>query len=123
LAAAVHHGLTVPLHAATLLKGGWILAIGKASGLLGSQAEPLHVYRSEMAQNFWTAIFAFTASALVTVGLSLVTPQKKSESDLKGLVYSLTPRSMKEDVAWYRRSTTLAVFVLVIALVLTVLFW
>jgi solute:Na+ symporter, SSS family len=107
--ALLHHGLTYPEGADTLVKGGWI--------------SHLHSYPVEMAQNFWTAIFAFTASALVTVGLSLVTPQKKSESDLKGLVYSLTPRSMKEDVAWYRRSTTLAVFVLVIALVLTVLFW
>ena len=46
-AATIHHGLTVPAGAQTLLKGGWL-------------ASPIHVYPSEMAQNFWTAIFAWT---------------------------------------------------------------
>ena len=44
-AAAIHHGLTVPPGAATLSR-----AVGSAFG------HPLHDYRSEMAQNFWTAI-------------------------------------------------------------------
>jgi SSS family solute:Na+ symporter len=76
-----------------------------------------------MAQNFWTAIFACATSATVSVGLSLVTPQKKSDAELKGLVYSLTPKVREEVVPWYQRSTTLAIFVLAIATVLTVLFW
>src|SRR2546426_3304657 len=43
VAAAVHHGLTLPQGGAPGVKGGW-LAI-------------MHVYPSEMAQNFWTAIY------------------------------------------------------------------
>jgi solute:Na+ symporter, SSS family len=77
----------------------------------------------EMAQNFWTAIFGCATSAGIAVVLSFLTPQKKSDGELKGLVYSLTPRTMKEDVAWYRRSTTLAIAVLTIAGILTILFW
>jgi SSS family solute:Na+ symporter len=76
-----------------------------------------------MAQNFWTAIFAFTTSALVTVGLSLATKQKKSDDELKGLVYSLTPRLVETNVPWYKRSSTLAIIVLVIGTILTILFW
>jgi SSS family solute:Na+ symporter len=76
-----------------------------------------------MAQNFWTAIFGCSASAGIAIVLSLLTPQKKSNDELKGLVYSLTPRSMKEDVPWYRKSVTLAIAVLTIASILTVLFW
>src|SRR5215210_7910609 len=46
VAAAVHHGLTLPEGARAGVKGGWI-------GFL-------HRYPSDMAQGFWTAIFAWT---------------------------------------------------------------
>jgi solute:Na+ symporter, SSS family len=107
--ALLHHGLTVPEGAETLVKGGWICN--------------LHTYPVEMAQNFWTAIIAFATSALVTVGLSLATRRKKSDEELKGLVYSLTPRHVETNLPWFRRSTTLAILVLTIATVLTILFW
>jgi len=107
--ALIHHGLTFPEGADTLVKGGWIYH--------------LHAYPVEMAQNFWTAIFAFSTSALLTIGLSLVTKQKKSDGDLKGLVYSLTPKIRDKQVVWYQRSSTLAIVVLVIATILTILFW
>ena len=107
--ALIHHGLTFPEGADTLVKGGWIYH--------------LHAYPVEMAQNFWTAIFAFSTSALLTVGLSLVTKQKKSDGELTGLVYSLTPKIRDKQVVWYQRSTTLAIVVLAIAAILTILFW
>lgn len=109
LVALLHHGLTFPAGADTLVKGGWIAH--------------LHQYPVEMAQNFWTAIFAFTTSAIVTIGLSLITIQKKSNAELKGLVYSLTPKALEEVVPWYQRSTTLAIVVLAIATVLSIIFW
>ncbi|MCK9422013.1 MAG: hypothetical protein M0Q38_05410, partial [Bacteroidales bacterium] len=107
--ALLHHGLTSPLGAATLVKGGWICH--------------LYTYPVEMAQNFWTAIFAWTTATVVTIVVSLVTKQQKSEGDLKGLVYSLTPKFKEKNVAWYFRSSTLAIIVLTIATILTILFW
>lgn len=109
LIALLHHGLTIPAGAATFFKGGWLGVI--------------HEYPVEMAQNFWTAIYACSASTIITIVLSLLTKQKKSEQELVGLVYSLTPHSMKEDAKWYNRPTNLAIFVLAISIVLTVLFW
>ena len=81
LMALLHHGLTVPAGATTLVKGGW----------LGN----LHTYPVEMAQNFWTAIIAFTVATTVTVVLTVLTKQKKSDDELRGLVYSLTPRTLE----------------------------
>jgi solute:Na+ symporter, SSS family len=109
LIALLHHGLTAPEGATTLVKGGWITV--------------LHVYPVEMAQNFWTAIYAFSSSTIVTVVLSLSTKKIKTDNELVGLVYSLTPKLKEENVVWYRRSSTLAIFVLAIAAVLTVWFW
>ncbi|MEI7492292.1 MAG: sodium:solute symporter family protein [Bacteroidota bacterium] len=107
--ALMHHGLTFPEGANTLVKGGWIAH--------------LHAYPVEMAQNFWTAIFACSTSAIVTVVLSLLTKQKKSDDELKGLVYVLTPKLNEEAVPWYTRSTTLAIIVLLLVSILTILFW
>ena len=110
LAAAFHHGLTQPHGAMTLAKGGWL-------------GHVLHVYPSEMAQNFWTAIFAWTTCFVVTILLSLVTRQQKSDVQLTGLVSSLTPRTTEADVVWYKRPAALGVLVLFMALILNILFW
>lgn len=108
--ALLHHGLTVPEGATTLFKGGWLAT--------------LHTYPVEMAQNFWTAIIAFSVSTAVTVGLTFVTRQNRSENELRGLVYSLTPReSADPSLPWYERPAGLALLVGVICILLTVIFW
>jgi solute:Na+ symporter, SSS family len=110
LLALLHHGFTIPEGATTLVKGGW-------TGII------LHEYPVEMAQNFWTAIIAFTSSTTLTVVITLLTRQKKSDEELRGLVYSLTPRTLKEEVPWYEKPVGLAIFVGVICLILSILFW
>ena len=107
--ALLHHGLTAPMGATTLVKGGWISIV--------------HVYPVEMAQNFWTAIFACFTSASLTIGLSLITKQKKTDEELVGLVYSLTPRVNMNEGKWINRPSTLAWLVAIIGIVLTILFW
>jgi SSS family solute:Na+ symporter len=109
MAAAVHHGLSLPAGAEVGIKGGWLSV--------------LHPYPSEMAQNFWTAIWAFCACFVVTVGVSLVTKQRKSDRELAGLVYALTPKLKEEGVAWYKRPAILGAAVLTLALVLNIVFW
>jgi SSS family solute:Na+ symporter len=107
LAAAVHHGLTLPAHAVAGIKGGWL-------GLV-------HVYPSEMAQNFWTAIFAWSAGFIVTIAVSLATAAP--QNDLAGLVYSQTPRPQEPNEPWYRRPVVLGVLALAAVLVLNIIFW
>jgi solute:Na+ symporter, SSS family len=110
LMALLHHGLTAPEGATTFFKGGWITVI--------------HNYPVEMAQNFWTAIIAFTVSTVLTVGLSLATKQLKSEAELRGLVYSLTPRELSDKhLPFHERPVGLSIIVGVIAIILTIIFW
>jgi SSS family solute:Na+ symporter len=108
LAAALHHGLTLPKASVAGVKGGW----------LGVH----HLYSSEMAQNFWTAIWAFSVCFIVTVAISVVT-KPRDEKDLVGLVYSLTPKQSDAGEAWYARPAVLGACVLAGALVLNVVFW
>jgi SSS family solute:Na+ symporter len=110
VAAAVHHGLTQPHGATSLVKGGWL-------------GHVLRTYPSEMAQNFWTAIYAWTACFVITILISLVTRQQKSDAELTGLVSSLTPRAHEADVPWYRRPAAIGALVLGFVLILNIIFW
>jgi solute:Na+ symporter, SSS family len=108
LAAALHHGLTLPRGSVPGIKGGWL-------GVL-------HHYPSEMAQNFWTAIWAFCACFAVTALVSLVT-RPRPEAELRGLVYSLTARERESGDPWYLRPATLGAVVLAGAVCLNLIFW
>jgi SSS family solute:Na+ symporter len=107
-AAAIHHGLSLPAGSAVGIKGGWLGVVRD--------------YPSEMAQNFWTAIFAWTACFLVTILVSLVT-RPRPDSELRGLVYSLTERPRDEGLRWHQRPAILAVAVLGMTLILNVVFF
>src|SRR6185295_15873561 len=104
LSAAIHHGLTLPAGAAPGVKGGYF-------GLL-------HTFPSELAQTFWTAITAFTTCAVVTILVSLIT-RPRPVDELRGLVYSMTPRVGGDDylLPWYERPKVLAVVVLTATLI------
>jgi len=109
-AAAVHHGLVLSQGAPPGLKGGFLGTV-------------LHTYPSEMAQNFWTAIIAWTSCFVATILISLLTPKNKSDDDLRGLVYSLTPRQQDGGMPWYKRPATLGAVVLGLTAVLNIIFW
>jgi SSS family solute:Na+ symporter len=74
-----------------------------------------------MAQNFWTAIFAFSVNLVVTVAVSLVT-RPREEQELVGLVYSLTPKPVETHLEWYQKPSTLAYGVLAMLIVLNLIF-
>jgi SSS family solute:Na+ symporter len=106
-AALIHHGLTLPADAVPGIHGGWITVV--------------HRYPSDMAQNFWTAIFAFSINLLVTIAISLIT-KPRPEPELVGLVYSLTPKPVETHLSWYQKPATLAIAVLAILIVLNLVF-
>jgi len=108
IAASIHHGLTLPAGASMGVKGGWF-------GVT-------QIFPSEMAQSFWTAIFAWTACFVVTIIVSAGT-RARDGKELVGLVYSLTERPKEDRLPWYQRPTVLGVIVLLAAIVLNIIFW
>jgi SSS family solute:Na+ symporter len=107
-AAAIHHGLTLPAGVPPGIKGGYL-------GLL-------HVYPSELAQTFWTAIVAWVTCFIVTIVVSLAT-RPRHDDELRGLVYSLTPRPSDKDLPFRARPAVLAVLVLALTVVLNLVFF
>jgi len=99
------------------------LAAGNTAGIKGGYAGVVWSFPSEMAQNFWLASFAFTACLLLTLGISLATRRTKSDAELGGLVYSLTPRIRDEEQAWYLRPAVLGAILLAGCVILNYIFW
>jgi SSS family solute:Na+ symporter len=108
VAAAIHHGLTLPAGASPGVKGGFL-------GLL-------HTYPSELAQTFWTAIIAWTTCFIVTIVISMATRPRPAD-ELRGLVYSLTPRPADEGLTWIQRPWVLGVLVLGLTVALNFVFY
>jgi SSS family solute:Na+ symporter len=108
IAAAIHHGVTLPQGGNVGVKGGWLAVT--------------HLYPSEMAQNFWTAIYAWTTCFLVTILVSVLT-KPRPDKELVGLVYSLTDRATEDLLPWFKRPGILGIIVLVLTLALNVVFY
>jgi len=108
VAPAIHHGISLANGATPGVKGGFFGAYLS--------------YPSEMAQTFWTAIAAFTTCFVVTIVVSLAT-RARPETELEGLVYSLTPRPVDDVKAWYQKPSVFAVAVMLAMVTLNVIFY
>jgi SSS family solute:Na+ symporter len=108
--AGLVHGFTQPVGAESLVKGGWTGTV-------------LQTFPSEMAQNFWIAIIAFSVALVATIVISLLTKRTKTDDELRGLVYQLTPKTIDDSKHWYHRPGFLAWVVGIIAVILSILFW
>jgi SSS family solute:Na+ symporter len=107
-ASALFHSLTI--------------AAGNSPGVKGGYVSVLQTFPSEMAQNFWLASFAFIVCFTLTLVISLLTRRTKTDEELKGLVYSLTPKLKDEETAWYLRPATLGLVLLACCVVLNLIF-
>jgi solute:Na+ symporter, SSS family len=102
---ALIHGLTVAEG-----KGGWMGAT-------------LYTFPSTMAQNFWLACVAFIVCFVLTVLISLATRRTKSDEELKGLVYSLTPKIKDDGQHFLLRPAVLGTILLIACVILNIIFW
>jgi SSS family solute:Na+ symporter len=105
-------GTSALVHGMTLAegKGGWL-------------GVSLYEFPSTMAQNFWLASFAFIACFALTWGISMATKRTKTDGELTGLVYSLTPKIVDSTQAWFLRPAVLGTLLLLCCVVLNILFW
>ncbi len=105
--------------------GFWGLIVGTVSSLflwVGEQFLHLFSFGSSEGSSMWRALIAFVICFVVTIAVSLFT-QPKPEVELKGLVYSLTPKVEAVETVWYKKPLVLAAAALVILVVLNIIFW
>jgi solute:Na+ symporter, SSS family len=99
-AALLHHGLALPQGAQPGIHGGWIAVLRHPA--------------SQTALSLETAIFAFVVSLLATMLVSAFT-NAKPESELNGLVFSLTTWP-QANAKWWKRPEAMAAAVLLAAI-------
>ena len=87
-----------------------------------SEATTWKSFQSAMTQNFWLAISSFGAAAATIVVVSLMTRRKKTDEELKGLVYSLTPRQSDPDAPWYAKPAISVIIILLVGIALNIYF-
>jgi SSS family solute:Na+ symporter len=91
--------------------------------MLGHAVPAGCIFPSEMAQNFWLASFAFIVCFSLTVMISLATSRTKSDAELKGLVYSLTPKIVDHNIPAYQKPAVVGVVLLIVCVILNIIFW
>ena len=113
---AVFHALTTTAsnldaagHVANGMKGGYLSVVAK--------------FPSEMAQNFWLAAFAFIACFVLTLVISLATKSQKTDEELKGLVYSLTPKTVDHNLPAWQQPAVIGIVMLIVCVILNFIFW
>ena len=99
------------------------IAQGNTPGVKGGYIAVVQTFPSEMAQNFWLAAFAFIACFTLTLVISLATSRTKSDADLKGLVYSLTPKIVDNNAPIYQRPAVVGIVLLIVCILLNWYFW
>jgi SSS family solute:Na+ symporter len=113
---AVFHAVTTVV--SNLDAAGHVVNVWKG-GYLGVVAK----FPSEMAQNFWLAAFAFTICLVLTLVISLATKSQKTDAELKGLVYSLTPKTVDHNLSFWQRPAVIGIVLLICCIILNVIFW
>ena len=88
-------------------KGGWIANF--------------YTFPSQMAQNFWIAIVAFTTCLVISIVVSMVTTPR-TDKEMEGLVYGLTKVPHDATAKWYERPAPLTVMVVILLLILNIWF-
>ena len=107
-ASAVHPAITIP-------KGGWLTA--------ALRLQPVNAYGSDMAQNFWMAIYAWTTCFVMTIVISLATRPNKTEDECADSYGRSLRERARDHLAWYAKPITLGLIMLAVTVVLNYIFW
>jgi SSS family solute:Na+ symporter len=99
------------------------IAHGNLPGVKGGYLHLVREFPSEMAQNFWLAAFAFIVCFTLTLVISLATKSGKTDTELKGLVYSLTPKIVDHNIPVYQRPAVVGIVLLIVCVILNFIFW
>jgi SSS family solute:Na+ symporter len=115
-------GLLIGTGTAVAFHGlSWVT--GNAPGVKGAWIAQVFEYPKDLSQSFMVAIVAFSVTFIINAGLSFTSGRNKTDEELAGLVYSLTPKQLSGDEAWILRPKVLGTIVMIAVVALNIIFW
>jgi SSS family solute:Na+ symporter len=115
-------GLLIGTGTAVVFHGlSWVT--GNGPGVKGAWISQVFEYPKDLSQSFMVAIVAFSVTFVINAGLSLTSGRNKTDEELAGLVYSLTPKQLSGHEAWIMRPAVLGTIVMIAAIALNIIFW
>jgi solute:Na+ symporter, SSS family len=117
----------------TRAAGFWGLLVGTLSSIsmfLLMKFDPEHWVRvfalsplaQPLAQDMYQSLWSCSVCVVVTVLVTVFT-KPRAESELAGLVYSLTPLAKEEHANWWRKPVVWGTASLVVLVILQIIFW
>jgi SSS family solute:Na+ symporter len=115
-------GLLIGTGTAVVFHGlSWVT--GNGPGVKGAWISQVFEYPKDLSQSFMVAIVAFSVTFVINAGLSFTSGRNKTDEELAGLVYSLTPKQLSGHEAWILRPAVLGIIVMIAAIALNIIFW
>ena len=99
------------------------IATGNAPGVKGGYLGVAQHLPQRNGPELLAGVFRLHRCLILTIVISLATRQTKTNEELKGLVYSLTPKIKDDEQNWLLRPGVLGIILLVAFVVLNIIFW
>ncbi|MDY0393551.1 hypothetical protein RWE15_02745 [Virgibacillus halophilus] len=100
----------------------WGLLIGVISSFLMKIFIPNDFYSTMAEGNFSRALWAWIVTMAITILVSLFT-KPKPDSELKGLVRSVSEKISYKNLPWYKRPGYLSIISIIIMVIINIYFW
>jgi SSS family solute:Na+ symporter len=115
-------GLLIGTGTAVVFHGlSWVT--GNGPGVKGAWIAPVFEYPKDLSQSFMVAIVAFSVTFIINASLSFTSGRNKTDEELAGLVYSLTPKQLSGHETWIMRPAVLGTIVMIAVIILNIIFW
>ncbi|MBJ7423084.1 MAG: sodium:solute symporter family protein [Akkermansiaceae bacterium] len=115
-------GLLIGTGTAVVFHGlSWVT--GNEPGVKGAWIAQVFEYPKDLSQSFMVAIVAFSVTFIINASLSFTSGRNKTDEELAGLVYSLTPKQLSGHEIWIMRPAVLGTIVMIAVIILNIIFW
>lgn len=115
-------GLLIGTGTAVVFHGlSWVT--GNGPGVKGAWIAQVFEYPKDLSQSFMVAIVAFSVTFIINASLSFTSGRNKTDEELAGLVYSLTPKQLSGHEIWIMRPAVLGTIVMIAVIILNIIFW
>ncbi len=115
-------GLLIGTGTAVVFHGlSWVT--GNGPGVKGAWIAQVFEYPKDLSQSFMVAIVAFSVTFIINASLSFTSRRNKTDEELAGLVYSLTPKQLSGHEIWIMRPAVLGTIVMLAVIILNIIFW